>query len=94
MILMNFLRKKKIKNNFMEKNTIKKILNCLFPEIDINVVTIDVVTKEKLNEDKEVGKDIPIYFVGVCVKGYPSKLPKISEIVSIFTGLEFNFFRV
>jgi len=78
----------------MEKNTIKKILNCLFPEININIISIDVISNQKLNENKEKVNYTSSYFIGVSVKGYPSKLPKISEIVSSFTGLEFNFFRV
>lgn len=77
----------------MDKETIQKILDILYPELKIIVKELEILPRNKLNESNEWVEDTDAYFVGVILKEYPSRSSDISEIVSMYTGFEFNVYR-
>lgn len=77
----------------MDINLIQKIVNTLFPEHEIHVDELEILPRQQLNENNEWVEDSPAYFVTVIIKEYPSTLPNITNLVSLYTGLEFNFMR-
>lgn len=78
----------------MDGKKIKKILDILYPELNIEVSSIEILPRFKLNESQEWIEDTDSYFVGVKFKDYPSQASSISEIVSLYTGYEFNIYKV
>jgi len=77
----------------MDTKKIKKILDILFPEIEITIENVECLPRQQLNENNEWVEDSPAYFVTVSISKYPSPVPNITEQVSLYTGLEFNFMR-
>ena len=77
----------------MEKKKIEKILDILYPELKIEIKHIECLPRQQLNENNEWVPDSPAYFVEIVINQYPSPLPNLSDTVSLYTGLEFNFMR-
>mgnify|MGYP003330588243 CR=1 FL=1 len=77
----------------MDKQTIQKIFDILYPELSIVVKEIEILPRNQLNENHEWVEDTPAYFIGVKLKDYLSRSSDISEIVSLYTGFEFNVYR-
>jgi hypothetical protein len=77
----------------MDNTQIKKMLDILFPELEIIIDEIECLPRQQLNENNEWVPDTPAYFVTVKISEYPSPLPNISEQMSLYTGFEFNFMR-
>lgn len=78
----------------MNKETVQQIFDILYPELSIVVKEIEVLPRHQLNESDEWVEDTPAYFVGVILKEFPSRSSDISEIVSMYTGFEFNVYRM
>lgn len=78
----------------MNKETIQQIFDILYPELSIVVKEIEVLPRNQLNESHEWVEDVPAYFVGVILKEFPSRSSDISETVSMYTGFEFNVYRM
>lgn len=78
----------------MDKETIQKIFDILYPELNIIVKEIEQLPRNKLNESNEWVEDNSAYFVGVILKEFPSRSSDISETVSLYTGFEFNVYRM
>lgn len=55
---------------------------------------VEVLPRNQLNESNEWVEDVPAYFVGVILKEFPSRSSDISETVSMYTGFEFNVYRM
>jgi len=77
----------------MDNEQIQKILNILYPELKIIVNEVERLPRQQLNENNEWVKDSDAYFVGVKMNNVPNRSSDISEIVSIYTGYEFNIYR-
>ena len=77
----------------MTKETIKKIVDTLYPELKIEINNVECLQRQQLNENNEWVADLPAYFVEVKVNSFPSPIPNLSDMVSLYTGLEFNFMR-
>lgn len=78
----------------MDKETIQKIFDILYPELEIIIKEIEILPRNQLNENNEWVEDTSAYFVGVILKEFPSRSSDISEIVSMYTGFEFNVYRM
>lgn len=78
----------------MNKETIQQIFDILYPELEILVKEVEILSRNQLNESNEWVEDTPAYFVGVILKEFPSRSSDISEIVSMYTGFEFNVYRM
>jgi len=78
----------------VNKETAQQIFDILYPELSIIVKEIEVLPRNQLNESDEWVEDTPAYFVGVILKEFPSRSSDISEIVSMYTGFEFNVYRM
>jgi hypothetical protein len=78
----------------MDIKKIQQIFDILYPELSIIVKEIEVLPRNQLNESDEWVEDTPAYFVGVILKEFPSRSSDISEIVSMYTGFEFNVYRM
>ena len=78
----------------MNKETVQQIFDILYPELSIVVKEIEQLPRNQLNESNEWVEDTPAYFVGVILKEFPSRSSDISEIVSMYTGFEFNVYRM
>jgi hypothetical protein len=78
----------------VDKETIQKIFDILYPELNIIVKEIEQLPRNKLNESNEWVEDNSAYFVGVILKEFPSRSSDISETVSLYTGFEFNVYRM
>ena len=78
----------------MDKETIQKIFDILYPELGIIIKEFEVLPRNQLNENNEWVEDTSAYFVGVILKEFPSRSSDISEIVSMYTGFEFNVYRM
>ena len=78
----------------MGKEKIQKIFDILYPELSIKVKEIEILPRNKLNESRDWIEDTPAYFIGVELKDYLSSSSDISETVSMFTGFEFNVYKV
>ena len=78
----------------MNKETIQQIFDILYPELKIVVMEVEVLPRNQLNESNEWVEDVPAYFVGVILKEFPSRSSDISETVSMYTGFEFNVYRM
>lgn len=77
----------------MDKEQIQKILDILYPESNIIVNEVEILPRQQLNENNEWVKDSDAYFVGVTITNYLTQASSISEVVSLYTGYEFNIFR-
>jgi len=77
----------------MDKEQIQKILNILYPELNIVVNEVEILPRQQLNESKEWVKDTDAYFVGIKMTDFPSRSSDISETISLYTGYEFNVYR-
>ena len=83
----------------MEQNTLKidsiqKIFDILYPESGVKVVEIEVLPRNQLNENMQWVEDSPAYFVGVKIKEFPNRSVNMSETLTLFTGFEFNIYRI
>jgi hypothetical protein len=78
----------------VDKETIQKIFDILYPELEIIIKEIEILPRNQLNENNEWVEDTSAYFVGVILKEFPSRSSDISEIVSMYTGFEFNVYRM
>ena len=78
----------------MDKETIQKIFDILYPELEIIIKEFEILPRNQLNENNEWVEDTSAYFVGVIIKEFPSRSSDISEIVSMYTGFEFNVYRM
>jgi hypothetical protein len=78
----------------VNKETVQQIFDILYPELSIVVKEIEQLPRNQLNESNEWVEDTPAYFVGVILKEFPSRSSDISEIVSMYTGFEFNVYRM
>lgn len=78
----------------MNKETIQQILDILYPELKIIVTEVEILPRNQLNESNEWVEDTNAYFVGVTFKEFPSRSSDISETVSMYTGFEFNVYRM
>jgi hypothetical protein len=78
----------------VDKETIQKIFDILYPELEIIIKEIEILPRNQLNENNEWVEDASAYFVGVILKEFPSRSSDISEIVSMYTGFEFNVYRM
>jgi len=78
----------------VNKETIQQIFDILYPELEILVKEVEILSRNQLNESNEWVEDTPAYFVGVILKEFPSRSSDISEIVSMYTGFEFNVYRM
>jgi len=78
----------------VDKETIQKIFDILYPELEIIIKEFEVLPRNQLNENNEWVEDTSAYFVGVILKEFPSRSSDISEIVSMYTGFEFNVYRM
>jgi hypothetical protein len=78
----------------VDKETIQKIFDILYPELEIIIKEIEILPRNQLNENNEWVEDTSAYFVGVIIKEFPSRSSDISEIVSMYTGFEFNVYRM
>ena len=76
----------------MNKGTTENIFKILYPELKIQIKSFEELTRKQLNESNEWVEDSPCYFVGVSINEYPSRAINISEIMSLYTGFEFNVF--
>jgi len=78
----------------VDKETIQKIFDILYPELEIIIKEFEILPRNQLNENNEWVEDTSAYFVGVIIKEFPSRSSDISEIVSMYTGFEFNVYRM
>jgi hypothetical protein len=78
----------------VDKETIQKILDILYPELKIIVKELEILPRNRLNESNEWVEDTSAYFVGVIIKEFLSRSSDISETLSLFTGFEFNVYRM
>ena len=78
----------------MDELLVKKILKSLYPELDIEIISFEILTRNKLNEQQEWIEDSPTIFLGVNMKSWPSQTINISETLTLYTGYEFNVFRI
>ena len=78
----------------MNIETIQEIFNVLYPELNIIVKEVEILPRNQLNESNQWIEDTPAYFVGVILKEFPSRSSDISETVSMYTGFEFNVYRM
>ena len=78
----------------MNKETIQQIFDILYPELNIIVKEIEILPRNQLNENNEWVEDSSAYFVGVTLKEFLSHSSDISETVSMYTGFEFNVYRM
>lgn len=77
----------------MDKPLVEKIFKSLYPELDVEIISFEVLPRNQLNEQQEWIEDLPAIFVGVNIKSWPSQAMDISETLSLYTGYEFNVFR-
>lgn len=78
----------------MNKETIQQIFDILYPELKIVVMEVEILPRQQLNESNEWVENTDAYFVGVILKEFPSRSSNISETVSMYTGFEFNVYRM
>ena len=77
----------------MDKSLVEKIFKSLYPELDIEIISFEILQRNQLNEQQEWVEDTPAIFVGVNMKSWPSQALNISDVLSLYTGYEFNVFR-
>ena len=77
----------------MEQPLVEQIIKSLFPELEVEIYSFEVLQRQQLNELQEWVPDSPAHFVGVNVKEYPTPVLNMSDVVSLYTGYEFNIFR-
>jgi hypothetical protein len=77
----------------MEQPLVERIVKSLFPELEMEIISFEELPRQRLNESQEWVPDSPSYFIGVRINEYPTPVLNISEIVSLYTGCEFNIFR-
>ena len=77
----------------MEQPLVEQIIKSLFPELEVEIYSFEVLPRQQLNELLDWVPDSPAYFVGVNVKEYPTPVLNMSDVVSLYTGCEFNIFR-
>jgi hypothetical protein len=77
----------------MDKPLVEKILKSLYPELNIEIISFEVLQRSQLNEQQEWVQDSPSIFLGVNTKSWPSQTIDISKKLSLYTGYEFNVFR-
>jgi hypothetical protein len=77
----------------MNKPLVEKIFKSLYPELDMEIISFEVLPRNQLNEQQEWIEDTPAIFVGVNMKSWPSQAIDVSEKLSLYTGYEFNVFR-
>jgi len=78
----------------MDKETIQKIFDILYPELKIIIKELEILPRNRLNESNEWVEDTSAYFVGVIIKEFLSRSSDISKTLSLFTGFEFNVYRM
>lgn len=72
------------------KEVTQDLFNALFAESLIKINSFEVLDRFTLNDENEWVQDSPSYFVGI---GFDGETPiNASEILSNFTGLEYNIF--
>ena len=77
----------------MDKNMITKLINELYPEI--NIIYIEELERQLLNNEMMWKPDTPSYFIQIYdEKGlYRYYEHNISRVVSDFTGCEINIYQ-
>lgn len=76
----------------MEKPVVEKIFKVLFPELEIQIKSFEILKRNQLNENNEWIEDTPSIFVGVTIVGDQRATTSISETLSNMTSYEFNVF--
>ena len=77
----------------MEQPLVEQIIKSLYPELELEIYSFEVLHRQQLNELQEWVPDSPAFFVGVNIKEYPTPVLNMSDVVSLYTGREFNIFR-
>ena len=77
----------------MDKPMVENIFKSLFPELEVEISSYEELPRQQLNESQEWVPDSPAYFIGVNIKEYPTPVLDMSDVVSLYTGYEFNIFR-
>jgi len=72
--------------------TTKKIFESLFKDLDIEILSYNVLPRNKLNEHFEWVEDSPAIFVGVKLKGDKRETNNMSDTLTNLTGFEYNVF--
>ena len=76
----------------MRIETTKKIFESLFKDLDIEILSYNVLPRNKLNEHVEWGEDSPAIVVGVKLKGDKRETNNMSNTLTNLTGFEYNVF--
>ena len=77
----------------MDKNMITKLINELYPEI--NIIYIEELERQLLNNEMMWKPDTPSYFIQIHDENglYSYYEHNISSVVSDFTGCEINIYQ-
>jgi hypothetical protein len=74
------------------KEITEQLILGLFPELtEIEIKTFEELNRYKLDENNEWVNDTPAYFVGITYTGLLTS-PSITDLLSDFTGCEYNIF--
>ena len=78
----------------MRREIFEKMLNKLYPDSKIEVVSYEILPKNQLSESGEWIPDTPAVFVGIRFKDLDKIDINLTDYFSEFTGFEFSVSRV
>jgi len=78
----------------MKREVFEKMIDKLFPEQKIEVVSYEILEKNKLNENNEWILDTPAVFVDIRCSDFDNKGLYLTEYFTNFTGYEFAINKV
>ena len=78
----------------MRREIFEKMLDKLYPDKKIEVVSYEILPKNQLNESGEWIPDTPAVFVGVRFNDIDNVDINLTNYFSEFTGFEFSVSRV
>ena len=78
----------------MKRDMFEKMITKLFPDQKIEVVSYEILSKNKLNEDGEWVLDTTAVFVDIRCEDFDNKGLYLTDYFTNFTGHEFAINKV